>query len=276
MPLQLFTLSNILSTMTSHLDIGTSEITMASKSNTANPNGEIHYTFYTSPSFFYPRRLHAYLTLKPLPPSIKSTLIPVTFDSKGQMTRPEGKIEGSIPMMRYGPSDEDFIRQSVAILNYLEERHPRGGWDMRGAPGLERARVEEVVSVVEEASQAFGFLVMHSSALYTALVPQSREAAKTAEGRVHRSLSILESYARHSVLERGEWIAGTERLTIADLCLGSLMEYARDMYAWDLKDGHEVLAKWMERWEGTEAGKKGGDKIPAREMTEVAMKRVWE
>lgn len=125
---------------------------------TLNDDANLHYTFYTQSYLFFPRRIHAYLTAKPLPSHIKTTFVPVSFDSSGLMTKPAGKIDGTIPMLRYGPSDGDFIRQSVAILNYLEEAHPMTGAeyaaeDMRGGSPMERARVSEIVALVEEAGQ---------------------------------------------------------------------------------------------------------------------------
>jgi glutathione S-transferase len=274
--------ANILSSMTSSL----------SHPHTTNPSPSIdhkdavEYTIYTCPYLFYPRRIHAYLTLKPLPSNVEVNLVRTEFDSTGQMTQPAGKIEGTIPMMRITTrhSQEDvWIRQSVAVLQYLEETHPRPSAgaedDMRGATPLARARVSEIVSLVEDASQALGFMVMHSAALYTPLVAgaggQSRSAFQTAKQRIDKSLATIESYAREGV-DAGNWIASTEGLTIADLCLGSLVEYARDMYGWDLREGHEVVRRWVERWERTEAGKPGGEKVPPVWMTELAMKRVWD
>src|ERR1700761_4245941 len=92
---------------------------------------DAHYTFYTQPYLFYPRRVHSYLTAKPLPSDVKTNFEIVTFEQKtGQMIDTPGKPAGSVPMMRLGPlEDNSFIRQSIAILAYLEEVHPR-----RGAP----------------------------------------------------------------------------------------------------------------------------------------------
>lgn len=203
------------------------------------------------------------------------------------MTSAPGKPAGSIPMLRYGEEANDLIRQSVAILTYLEETHPRKGthgegWevedDMRGSTPMQRARVNEIISLTEEVGQAFGYWVMQSSALYSSKVPsQSPSAASMISTRMHALLSTLESYARKSVGEEGMWIAGTAGVTLADICLASVVEYARDMYGRDLIEGHEeVLGKWFERWEATEAGKPGGDKVPPEFFTALGKKWAWE
>ena len=143
---------------------------------------------------------------------------------------------------------------------------------------MERARVGEIVSLVEEASQAFGFWVMHSSSLYSPKVRQSRDASKTAEDRLHKTLNIIEDYCQENVVERGLWSAGTEGVTLADICLASLVEYARDFYGRDLcaSGEHEVLKVWVGKWEGTEAGKRGGGKTPPEEFARLARENVWE
>lgn len=242
-------------------------------SSTQNPR---IYTLYTSPSFLYPRRIHAYLTTKPLPPSISITHTPIAFAPDGTMTAPPGKIPGSIPMLRYGSGSTEVIRQSVAIVGWLEDTHPRGLSDMRGSTPLERARVAEIIAVVEEATQAFGFWAANGSKLYAQMgLAQNQAAGEFAKGRMDKSLQTIWTYSGENV-ESGKWIAGTEELSLADICLGCFVEYARDMYKKDVLGGeHTGLEKWFERWESTEAGKPGEEKIPWKEFGDLAGEWKW-
>lgn len=65
-------------------------------------------------------------------------------------------------------------------------------------------------------------------------------------------------------------------VTLADVCLASVLEYARDMYGRDLVREHEVLRVWLGKWTGTEAGKMGGGKLPPREIGEAAQRWLWD
>lgn len=87
---------------------------------------------------------------------------------------------------------------------------------------------------------------------------------------MHEGLSTIESYSRDAVVNEGRWIAGTRGATLADVCLASVVKYARDMYGKDLRRSREVIGKWVEKWDSTEAGRPGGEKTPPREMSEVA------
>lgn len=244
---------------------------------------EVHYTFYTQPYLFFPRRIHAYLTAKPLPSNVKSSFELVTFDGKtGQMLDPPGKPAGSVPMLRIDSASEPtYIRQSIAIISYLEEVHPRAGAsyaasDMNGSNPLERARVAEAISLTEEVGQALGFWAMNTSALYQQMgMTQSKEAGVAAKMRLHRCLQTLEDYCSGGV-QGGKWIAETEGMTLADVALGSVVEYSRDMYGRDVLEGHEVLWKWFEKWERTEAGKPGREKDVPVEVRGPAQTRIWD
>jgi glutathione S-transferase len=251
----------------------------------------VQYTLYTQPYLLYPRRIHSYLTAKPLPSNIKIKFEYLTFDKSGQMNNPPGKPSGSIPMMRIGPQvDNNLIRQSVAILSYLEETHPRLGssyaaQDMRGSTPSKRARVNEILCLTEDATAAFGFWVCNASALFESIgMPQNREVGEASEKRMHRVLATVEEYCRRAVMEEDKWVAGTEGMTLADVVLGSLVEYARDMYGRNIIGGsgetgvessHEVLGKWLDKWESTEAGRPGEEKVPPREWSELAGTWKW-
>lgn len=245
---------------------------------TTTTEQETHYTFYSQPWLFYPRRIHSYLTFKPLPSSILSTFVNVSFTRSGEMTKHPGKPEGSsIPVLRFGPASGDVIRQSVATLNYLEDKHPRGGWDMRGSTALERARVDEVIGITEDASQAFGFWAAQSTALYAPKVAQSIEAASFGRERLGKCLHTLQDYAVGNGVDEGKWIAGTEKASIADCVLASLIEYARDFYGKDLclEFDLKILEGWMRKWESTEAGERGGEKTPPEELGKLAREWKW-
>jgi hypothetical protein len=146
---------------------------------------------------------------------------------------------------------------------------------MRGSNPMERARVHELLSLIEEAGQAFGFLVMNSSSLFTGKVEQSRGVAAVCEGRMHKLLLTIEGYAGEAV-EAGKWLAGTEGATLADVCLASVVEYTRDMYGRDLTRDHAAIGKWLDKWQSVEAGKRGGEKLPPQGISEVAKQWLWD
>jgi glutathione S-transferase len=226
------------------------------------------YTLYTQPYLLYPRRLSAYLAEKPLPKTVNLEQINVTFGPTG-MNNPPGKPNGSIPMLKIGDSPDDYIRQTVAILEYLEEKHPRGR-DMRGSDPEERARVREIVALAEDVTQCMGFYVYNASKLQEGMgLEQAPSAARLAKERMHTMLGKIEEYATRYVRE-GRWLAGTQEPSLGDVCLYATVEYATAFYGLNLLGGHEVLKTWYGMWNGREAAREREEKIPPVEMTAVA------
>lgn len=188
----------------------------------------------------YPRRVLLYLNEKGLKdsPLIKITNVTITKD--GMVA--DGKPQGTVPILKL--PDGAFIKQSVAILEYLEDicdhPDPSQPWQMqlskeatigsmRGETFEERARTRDMLALADEASSQFGFACHKGSALFKDLEETSPVAAKLALEYCKKNLAKLESYYGDRPV-----LTVDDRITIADCVLYSLMQFSRELYGLDL------------------------------------------
>lgn len=229
----------------------------------------------------YPRRILLYLSEKGLSASPFIKITPVTMSSAGLVA--PGKPPGSVPILKL--PDGTFIKQSVAILEYLEDicdkPDPEQPWQldlansvtnklsMRGATSEDKARMREILSLADEATSQFGFACHKGTALF---VPLERTSALTANLVLEyckKNLKLLEDqFADDFRLERGG------RVTIAHCVLYSLLQFAAELYDMDLLSAPElpVLRRFYETYQERDATRHGKMDYP-EEISTLA--RQW-
>jgi glutathione S-transferase len=209
-----------------------------------------HLELYVLPWGIYPRRVLLYLSEKGLDSSPAIKITPVTITSTG-MEAP-GKPPGSVPILRL--PDGTFIKQSVAILEYLEDLcdnpDPAQDWQiqlaksainktsMRGATPKEKVRTREILALADEASSQFCFACHKGTALFVPMEQTNALTAKLALEYCKKNLKVLEDnyLAEHTPFRDGD------HLTIAHCVLYSLLQFSRELYGVDLLSEPELPA----------------------------------
>ncbi|XXH05662.1 hypothetical protein Hte_012097 [Hypoxylon texense] len=184
----------------------------------------------------YPRRVLIYLHEKGLLNSDLIKITPVTISPDIEMVAP-GKPKGTVPILAL--PDGTFIKQSVAIIEYLEDicDDPREDWQkeiaataksssMRGDTARERATTREVLALADEATMAFGFACHKGSKLFAARETIDPAVSSMVMEWAKRSLKLLEAYYEG----RFEEAYSAQEVTMADCVLFSLLQFAKELY----------------------------------------------
>jgi glutathione S-transferase len=220
----------------------------------------------------YPRRVLIYLAEKGLLNSPEITITPITLQNGNQMVAP-GKPPGTVPILKLG--ENRFIKQSIAILEYLEdscdaaqasEKQPFGvqaAGTMRGKTAEEKARTRSVIGLVDEAMIHFGVACHKGTALFASLEEQSLVTADMALEASQRTLGLVECYYEdHSIHD----------VTIADCVLFSLLQFSREFYGKDLIRDCPNLKRFYETFKERESVKIGEGLYPE---PLVPLARTW-
>jgi glutathione S-transferase len=185
----------------------------------------------------YPRRVIIYLAEKGI-----SDIARVTLDFlRGENREPEHlerNPTGTVPVLEI--SSGVFIRQSTAILEYLEEIYPCP--NMIGDTPHARAFTRDLMSLINESTQFFGAFVTHASPLFAAMVEQKRDAADGAWNFFKQRLTALDQVVRSD-----EFLNGFHP-TIADCSLAALVGFARDFYGVELPRECARINEWYRRF----------------------------
>ena len=145
---------------------------------------------------------------------------------------------GSLPVLEVG--DGTVIRQSLAILDYFEERLETP--TMIGITPAARAATRELVSVFDEATPFFGIWARHGSRLNFGSHKPSREAAVIGAERYAMKLRLAES-----LIVGGRFLAG-ETVTLADCVAMALLQFTDKFYGVPLPVDCPKLSAWYARF----------------------------
>lgn len=193
------------------------------------------YNFSWGP---YPRRITIYLAEKNI---TDLKVIEVEFPHRPELW-PEGFLMKlnpghSLPVLDLG--DGKSIGQSVAILEYLEERYPVP--NMLGGSPEGRAATRAMVAVLDEATSFFGIWARQGSALNTDRHAASVEAATIGAERFASKLRVVEA------MMEGEFLT-SDSVTVAD-CVGmALLEFTSGFYGVSIPTNCPKLANWFNRF----------------------------
>ena len=195
-------------------------------------------TLYNFPWGPYPRRLALYLAEKGI---TDIRLVEVEFPHQPALW-PKDFLLGlnpahSLPVLDTGGGAT--IGQSVAILEYLEERRPMPDL-LVGTPEA-RAATRAMVAVFDEATSFFGIWARQGSRLNAGRHPISPEAAAIGAERFGSKLRVAEA------MTAGPFLTGPE-LTIADCIAMALLEFTDQFYGVPLPADCPKLVEWYARF----------------------------
>ncbi|KIY63795.1 hypothetical protein CYLTODRAFT_470509 [Cylindrobasidium torrendii FP15055 ss-10] len=215
----------------------------------------------------FPRRVLVYLKLKGIPEDAID-IVPVEMTMAGFVNAGE-KPDGTVPILCLG--DGTVIHQSMGVLSYLEEVFANIGPNMSGTTAIERARIRDMCSVIDETmSTLFGF-VWNTSKLFAEANPKPDKAAgERALGTAHACLEKLAGYANESKGTTGYLLRG-KTPTLADVTLLTLLQHFELCFGEDLVVGIPRLQEFLE-----EMGRTKGAEAPVYPpgVVELASQRV--
>jgi glutathione S-transferase len=184
----------------------------------------------------YPRRVTLYLAEKAIPDVQWLEIDPL--DPKTMSRVHELNPLGTVPVLE--TEDGLVIRQSLAILEYLEERYPEP--NLLGETPAARAATRELMALIDEANTFFGIWCHKGSPIFAGREPQSAEAAAmAAEGYAKRVRQL------DSLMADGPFLTG-DKVTIADCMAMALFQFAKGFYGVALPADCSKLVGWYERF----------------------------
>ncbi|KAF4459520.1 hypothetical protein FALBO_13722 [Fusarium albosuccineum] len=202
------------------------------------------WLLYVYPWMPFPRRVTIYLREKGIPSSLV-TVVPVSDPQlgdaapKGFPPRPAGSLPIlAIPDQTTPQSDSyTYIRQSLAIMNYLDELcdagergFPKSRYCMRGKDALSRARTTELMCLADELTISWNPVRTFGTGIGTMPIP---EASKEMIRWIHRTLTTIERWFKDrdfASLRDG----GTRGPNMAEIVLYQFLEFTKDCYGKDM------------------------------------------
>lgn len=159
---------------------------------------------------------------------------------KGRHREPEHLARnpfGTVPALEL--DDGSHLVESLAIIEYLEDRFPDGG--LLGSDPLERARARDVERIVD--LRIAGPMGAYGHAKNSPLGrPPDPEKAAAMEAQVQIPLDYLEG-----LLADGRPLLLGERVNLADLTLQASLQFLRYVEG-DLFGDRPLLRAWDERY----------------------------
>jgi glutathione S-transferase len=140
---------------------------------------------------------------------------------------------GKLPVLEL--EDGSFIRESLSIIQYLEDLYPEP--PLIGADPRERARVRDLERVAEQGVLASVARIVHATDSPLGLASNPAVADFFRE-LLPPNLAFLEA----ALVEGGPFIAG-ERPTIADCTLAAALQFGR-FRKLEFLDDYEHLGRW--------------------------------
>jgi len=187
------------------------------------------YVFPLAPN---PRRLLVYMAEK----GIKLPIEEVDIMS-GKNRTPEFLTKnplGGLPVLEL--DDGSHLTESLAIMEYLEELHPKP--PMIGASSLERARVRELERIAEiGVLSSVGTIFQNTSPFFAGRMKQSPEAAENGRARLANNLKVLDDR-----IGKGPFVAG-ERPSIADCTLLAALDFG-NFAGVSLDPAYKNVTRW--------------------------------
>lgn len=127
---------------------------------------------------------------------------------------------GTVPELQL--DNGELIRQSASIMQYLKDMHPENC--MSGSTPLERAKINDVVSLINETYFCFLDYAVNCSPAFAGRGPQSEETAKSMHARYKTRIEQVEEAISPTAYMCGESI------TIADCVMFASAQFAEKFY----------------------------------------------
>lgn len=152
---------------------------------------------------------------------------------------------GTVPVLEV--SEGEFLIESLAIIQYLEDLFPNGG--LLGTEPLARGRARDLERVVEQ--KVAGPLSRYVHATNSPLgLPADPQAASEIEASLPLAFEYLESF-----LADGRAYLMGEQVSLADITLQSGCQFARFAKV-DLISERKLLKDWDDRYRARPAAQK--------------------
>lgn len=194
--------------------------------------------FYNFPWGLYPRRVAIYLAEKGTIEVERIDMEPHLIEGWPPTFLRALNPAGTLPVLDAG--EGVVIRQSLAILEYLEERFPSP--NLTGETAAARAATRELVAVFDEATTLFGIWSHKGSRLFATRETPSAEAAAAGAEKYKTKLRLAEA-----MISSGPFLTG-DAVTIADCVAMALLQFVREFYGVPIPAGCPKLAAWYERF----------------------------
>jgi glutathione S-transferase len=145
---------------------------------------------------------------------------------------------GTVPVLEVGPGA--LVRQSTAIMEYLEEVHPEP--NLIGRTPLERARTRDLMSMINDCYLYHLNFLAQKSPAFSAMLEQTEEAASAFHARYRRAITEIEQ-----IVDDGDFMTG-HGVTIADCMMFASAQYTDLVYREPLPDDCPKLKAHHERF----------------------------
>lgn len=192
--------------------------------------------FYNFPWGLYPRRIQVYLAEK----GINDIDVEDIELHKIADWPPPWMLDlnpaGTLPVLE--GQDGTLIRQSLAIIDYLEDLYPQP--NLMGETPVERAATREMMAIIDDATTFFGIWCHLGSPIFEGTEAQSLDAAQAGARRYHKKLQVLEA-----MIKDGPFLQG-DRITVADCLAIALSQFVNELYDVPIPHDCQKLKRWFE------------------------------
>ncbi|KEF54738.1 uncharacterized protein A1O9_09180 [Exophiala aquamarina CBS 119918] len=213
------------------------------------------FVFHGGPA---PRRVVIYLAERKFPQDFIE-IIPCTISAPGAPAEAPGKPAGSVPVL-HDESTGFILRESLAIMEYLEDlAEAQGLPTMRGSTPEARAKMREMLGLVDALTVDIEYAPVFGCKLFASVVggesEQSAAAVRWLLGRAHQSISRIAEYAapagRTPSLAKfdGDSHDAEARVSTADCALFAVLQYAENMFGWDLTERYPRLKQFYDAFQ---------------------------
>jgi glutathione S-transferase len=186
-----------------------------------------------------PRRVTIYMAEK----GIKCEI--VRLDMRGGAGRTDEfrakNPAGRVPVLEM--SDGRFLPESMAIVEYLEEKYPQP--PLIGTTPEERALVRAKERLIMDFQILFLYTMVHGDESYAARRPEFVRKPELAEGirpRRDQLMRVIEAQ-----LGEGRWFGG-ERVCVADISLYAILDTGVLYHDYVIADDYPRLKRWFARF----------------------------
>lgn len=172
----------------------------------------------------YPRRVLIYIAEK----NIEVERISIDIVA-GENRKPEFlKVNpaGTVPVLQL--EDGTIIRESIAIVEYLEEVYPHT--NLLGTTAFERAQTRQAVQMINETYNAFNLYCGHTSTAFRNRLDQSSEVAEVMYQQFRKGLRQI-----NDLFTNGPFLFGQD-VTYADCALFASAQFAKELYKSPIPD----------------------------------------
>jgi glutathione S-transferase len=146
---------------------------------------------------------------------------------------------GLIPVLEL--DDGSYLPESSAIVEYLEEIHPKPS--LLGETPELRGKVRAIERIASDLAIVAGTMLQHSHPRFAAHIKQVPAVAEAMRANVNQQLSVLEAH-----IGAQPFLAAAQ-LTIADITLFSFTQAFAVRMNTNLTEGYPRLSAWYERFQ---------------------------